>query len=353
MMYEKSFTGDGIPLNPNYNFAGEQEGGDQFPYYEEYWTFYPDGTGTRQFIDMPNIDVKHRRIWGPEVIEPMVIGGSLVEAGDLCNAPALSVFSMKDSIKTYFPEPPNHTYSKDSWGWDQVVYDCHFKNDNPDFYIVYSQSEAYPEIWPGIKIETQIDWHNTTWNFSHWPVGREPYGQNADDWGKTSRSYASNKNEVTHTSLVSAGFYHKLGVDFNDHFQVDPAGRKFRRHVMLVGVSGQYNYDEVRNQVQTWLEPGTITMLNNHCEFVKVDRIYHSIIFKSIDNSVDCKFNIIPQKTIINPCLTIEDWHGNSLVEVTVNGIKAQVRTAKEGNNLLIWIQTSIEKSSEISIHAI
>jgi hypothetical protein len=94
-------------------------------------------------------------------------------------------------------------------------------------------------------------------------------------------------------------------------------------------------------------------MLNNHCEFIKVDRIYRSIIFKSIDNSIDCKFNIIPQKTIINPCLTIEDWNGNALVEVTVNGIKAQLRSAKEGNNLLIWIQASIEKSSEISIQAI
>ena len=152
---------------------------------------------------------------------------------------------------------------------------------------------------------------------------------------------------------MSAGFYHKLGVDFNDHFQVDPAGRKLRRHVMLVGVSGQYNYDEVRNQVQTWLEPGTINMLNDHCEFVKVDRIYRSIIFKSIDNSADCKFNIIPDRTIINPCLTIEDWNGNALVEVTVNGIQAHFKAAKEGNNLLIWIQTSIEKSSEISIHAI
>ncbi len=343
----------GIPLNPNYNFAGEQEGGVQFPYYDEYWTFYPDGTGTRQFIDMPNLDVKHRRSWGPEVIEPMPIGGSLVEAGELCNAPALSVFNMKDPVKTYFPEPTNQTYSKDSWGWDQIVYDCHFKNDNPDFFIVYSQSEAYPEIWPGIKIETQIAWHNTTWNFSHWPVGREPYGQNADEGGKTSRSYASHKNEVTHTSLVSAGFYHKLGVDFNEHFEVDTAGRKFRRHVMLVGVSSPYNYDEVRNQVQTWLEPGTITMGNDHCEFVKVDRIYRSIIFKSIDKSVDCEFTITPERTIVNPCLTIEDWNGNALVEVTVNGTKAHIKTAKEGNNLLIWIQTSIEKSSEILIHAI
>ncbi|MEI6143380.1 MAG: hypothetical protein WCP85_29150, partial [Mariniphaga sp.] len=148
----------GIPLNPEYNFTGENLYGKQFPYFDEYWTFYPDGTGTRQLIDTPNLDVDHRRSWGPEVIELMPIGGSLVEAGDLCNSPALSVFNMTDSVKTYFPQPTNKTYSKDSWGWDQIVYDCHFKNNMPDFYTVYSQSEAYPEIWPGIKIETQIAW---------------------------------------------------------------------------------------------------------------------------------------------------------------------------------------------------
>ena len=147
--------------------------------------------------------------------------------------------------------------------------------------------------------------------------------------GKTSRSYASHKNEVTHTSLVSAGFYHKLGVDFNEHFEVDTTGRKFRRHVMLVGVSRPYNYDEVRSQVQTWLDPGTIAMGNDHCEFVKVDRIYRSIIFKSVDKSVDCEFTITPEKTIVNPRLTIEDWNGNALVEVTVNGTKARMKTAK------------------------
>ncbi len=342
----------GIPLNPNYNFVGEQQKGKQFPYFDEYWTFYPDGTGTRQLIDMPNLDIDHRRGWGPEVIEPMPIGGSLVEAGDLCNAPALSVFNMTDSVKIYFPQPTNKTYAKDSWGWNQIAYDCHFKN-MPDFYTVYSQDEAYPEIWPGIKIETQIAWHNTTWNFSHWPVGREPYGQNAGDWGKTSRSYASHKNEVTHTSLVSAGFYGKLGVDFKDHYQTDSTGRKFRRHVMLVGLSKQYNYDEVKNQIQTWLEPGTITMLNNNFEFVKIDRIYRSIIFKSINNNGDCKFSINPNRTIINPTFIIENWKSNAYAEILINGNKVIAKTAKEGNSLLVWIETSISQPTEISILAV
>ena len=110
----------GIPLNPQYNFTGENLQGKQFPYFDEYWTFYPDGTGTRQLIDTPNLDVDHRRSWGPEVIELMPIGGSLVEAGDLCNAPALSVFNMSDSVKTYFPQPTNKTYAKDSCEWNRA-----------------------------------------------------------------------------------------------------------------------------------------------------------------------------------------------------------------------------------------
>ncbi|MBP1762658.1 MAG: hypothetical protein H6Q64_2200, partial [Firmicutes bacterium] len=66
----------GIPMNPNYNFTGEDYKGTLFPYYDEYWTFYPDGTGTRDFIDIPNLDIEHRRSWGPEIIEIMPLGGS-------------------------------------------------------------------------------------------------------------------------------------------------------------------------------------------------------------------------------------------------------------------------------------
>jgi hypothetical protein len=339
----------GIPLNPEYNFSGEHLNGKQFPYFDEYWTFYPDGTGTRQLIDMPNLDVNHRRGWGPEVIEPMPIGGSLVEAGDLCAAPALSVFNMSDTVKTYFPPDKNNEYIKDSWGWKQIAFDCHFKN-MPDFYVVYSQDDEYPELWTGIPIETQIGWHNTKYNFSHWPVGREPYGQNADDWGKTSRSYASHKNEVTHTSLASAGFYGKLGVDFEDHFQVDKNGRKFRRHVMLVGVSKPYQYDEVKNQIQTWLEPGEIMMSDTSCEFIKIDRLHKSIIFRTTGDKMVCSFKIIPNKTVINPAITIENWKGNSQPEVILNGEKTTVQTAIEGNNLLVWIPVKINSTAYITI---
>jgi hypothetical protein len=257
---------------------------------------------------------------------------------------------MDDPIKTFFPPDKNNEYVKDSWGWDQIVFNCHFKNGIPDFYTVYSQDDKYPELWTGIPIETQIGWHNTKYNFSHWPVGREPYGQNAQDWGKTSRSYASHPNEVTHTSLVSAGFYGKLGVDFNDNYLVGENGRKFRRHVMLTGVAKPYNYDEVRNQVQTWLDPGEIVMLDSSCEFIKIDRLRKSILFKTTGEKNICSFKIIPNKTVLNPAITVENWKGNSNPEVIINGKKTEARTAIEGDNLLVWIPAKISNTATITI---
>ena len=148
---------------------------------------------------------------------------------------------------------------------------------------------------------------------------------------------------------MSAGFY-RVGLDFNDHYQVDSAGRKFRRHVMLIYASKPYNYKELRNQITTWLDPGRITMLDNNCEFVRIDRIYRSIIFKSINDRIRCKFSITPNKTVINPTFTIKNWKGEGKVQVLLNGSKADIRLAREGNSLLIWVRAAINKETTISI---
>lgn len=340
----------GIPLNPQYNFSGEGLGGSEMPWYEEIWTFYPDGTGTRQLRESPKLDVPHRRQWGPEIIEPMPIGGSLVEAGDLCGSPALSVFTMTDSIKKYFPPPSRRENEKDSWNWPQVIYDCHFKDGMPDFYIVYNQSEEYPDTWTGIKLETQISWHNTGYNFSHWPVGREPYGQNTNGWGAESRSYASHRNEVTHTSLVSGGFYNR-GLDYSDNYLTDDSGRRYRKHVMLTGVSKPYDYEFVRDNVQTWLEPGKITMKGNGSSFIKNDRNTRCLVFENNPDRNECSFILeAGERPVRNPAFQILNWAGNNKVNVTVNGSQPGFRADIADGNLLVWLNSCLTGRSEIII---
>jgi len=122
---------------------------------------------------------------------------------------------------------------------------------------------------------------------------------------------------------------------------------------MLVGVSEAYNYDEVKNQIKTWLDPGKITMTDNNYEFIKIDRMYRSIIFKSNSNNKECKFSIKPGTSIVNPTFTIENWKGDDKVEVLFNGRKVDIITAKEGTLLLVWIPTTIDKETNILIRSI
>jgi hypothetical protein len=341
----------GIPLNPNYNYSGEHlDASGLLPYFHEIWTFYPDGTGTRQLIDYPKLDVPHRRQWGPEIIEPMPIGGSLVEAGDLCNAPALSVFNLTDSVKTYFPPPARNENAVDSWNWPQIVYDCHFRDGLPDFYMVYNQSEEYPGTWTGLEIETQISWHHTGYNFSHWPVGREPYGQNTRGWGAESRSYASHPNEVTHTSLVSAGFYRK-GLDFTAHYSRDSTGRPCRKHVMLAGVSRPYDYEWVRDNVQTWLNPGAITLKGRASAFIRNDTDTRCLVIDHAGRKPKVVFALEPAgREVRNPAIRVLGWPATEQIAVTVDGKNPEFKSAKEGDTLLVWIKTSFGQKSVIRI---
>jgi hypothetical protein len=122
---------------------------------------------------------------------------------------------------------------------------------------------------------------------------------------------------------------------------------------MLTGVSKPYNYSGVRDQVQTWLDPGRITMLNDNCEFVKIDRIYRSIVFRSIKSDKECKFTIIPERAIVNPAFTIENWKDSGNVEVLLNGSRTPIRTAREGSTLLIWIPARIDRETSVIIQSV
>jgi hypothetical protein len=122
---------------------------------------------------------------------------------------------------------------------------------------------------------------------------------------------------------------------------------------MLVGVSEAYNYDAVRHQIQTWLDPGTITLSDNHLEFVKVDRLFRSIVLRSDGIHWECRFSISPTATLVNPAFTLENWKGDSQVEVFLNGIRSDFKAAKEGNALLIWIPATITQKTNVLIRPI
>jgi hypothetical protein len=342
----------GIPLNPNYNHVGENSGGTQRPYYDEYWTFYPDGTGTRHFIDTPKLDVSHRRSWGPEFIEPMPIGGTLGEAGDLCASPALTIMDLGTNLKQFHPPSPRGNFDGSAWSWKQLIMTCHFKNNYPDFFIAYSQSQDIMDTWTGLTLQGQLDWHMTGYNFSHWPVGRETFGSNTDGGHYVSRSYGTHANEVTHTSLISAGFYEK-GADFSNNYK-EKDGRKYREHVMLIGVAkpGTGSKDEIRDLVNTWLYPGTVAMLSTSSKYVKNNYQKKELVFDNAGGKDGiCNFDFTPgPRPVVKPVFKIENWGGKNAALVKINGVPAQVKYATVDKAMLVWVNDTLKEKSKIEI---
>lgn len=341
----------GISLNPDYHYAGEDKGGVDKPTYDEYWTFYPDGTAIRHFIDKPKMDIEgRRRSWGPEFIELMPIGGSLVEAGDLCDEPALTLMDMTGRKNDFHP-PVSKTFNPDTWSWEQIIFNAHFKEGMPDFYIVYSQSDKFPDTWCGLKLQGQLSWQSPEHKFSHWPVGREPYGQNVSRGLVASQSHSSYANEVTHTSLVSAGFYEK-GTTYEGNYKVDSLdGRKYRSHVMLVGISTPGENENIKDGVHTWLFPGKIVMLTDGCSFLGNNREERCLEFIDRGNIGKCSFGVIAgERPIVNPVIKVKRWSGRTRVSVKVDGKSVKSISTIENGDLLVWINATVKETGVISI---
>lgn len=330
---------------PHYNFPGEGYGGTQIPYYEEYWTFYPDGVATRRFVDVPKLDSDKNGVW-PEFLEGIPIGGTLVDAGDLCNSPALSILNLTGNVNNYLP---GSAFNSSTYAWDQVIFNAHFKGGNPDLFIAYNQADDVKDTWAGYKpLEGEISWHSPSLNFSHWPVGREPYGQNTDD--KEIKSMGMMKNEVTSAALMSAGFY-GAGQDWASNFKVNSDGRKYREYVMLSGAVKANDYNTVKDHVQTWLYPGTVAMIDNNSTFIKNNYTQRELVFQNINSIGSCNFNFTPgTRSVRNPSFRIDNWAGTATVIVKINDAGANFKSALVNGSLLIWVNATISAETKFEI---
>jgi hypothetical protein len=339
-----------VPYFPSYHYPGEGAG-TQMPYYEEYWTIYPDGIGTRRFLDCPKLDGNALGVW-PEFLEGMTIEGTTAEAGDACASPALSILDMGTTTRNYHPGnwDPNTLNSK------QLLFDAHFKNGIPDLFLAYNNDTQYPTN-DGYPIEEAyyggaISWHSPYLKFVHWPVGREPYGQNTDDW--PTKSLGLTRNEVTSNALGSFGRYN-LGQDWNANYKTNADGRKYRDYTMLIGIHPQNDYDSYRDYVQGWLNPGTVTMLDGNSVFNKNNHDQRELVFTNNNNSLQCNFNFTPgNRWIRNISFRINNWNQCATISVKVNGVDAVFKSAIINNNsLLVWVKTTVTATTKFEISAL
>ncbi|MFC1783182.1 hypothetical protein ACFL02_06310 [Planctomycetota bacterium] len=317
-----------VLCTPDYKVPNDPVGA-QLPEGDEYWTFYPDGTAVRYIEYRPKLDGSFRKVH--ELTEMIAVAGSSSYPRDHTAEPALTLLNLQGEINHYHP---NKNFDDKCNQWDQVILTGHFKSE-PDAFVAYSHAADTPDTFSNYPFKFEVTWHSHRHTLAHWPVSKEPF-QKADATGGTFRA------QPMHTCLISGSIYE--GIDWNDHYQLDSNGRKYRQWAALVGLNPPGDYDSLRNQTAVWLYPGKITMLDSSSQFAKISYKQKELVFKITSESRLCRFQITPEpksRGLIHPVFKINNWYRRP-VRIKCNDKELTPETdykwAYEGDAVVIWI---------------
>ena len=178
----------------------------------------------------------------------------------------------------------------------------------------------------------------------HWPVNKIPFKggcQTNTKW----------KGMVSHSSLVGAGS--RTNTEWTVNYQENTSARKYREWVSLLGMTDPYDREHAAALVNSWNNPGTVSLIGSSFSFDSYLRAEKAFIFRNNgDISETFSFELEPNDKIINPVLKIKNW-GDRDLTVKVNGEKANLQKALyENGDIIIWIQKEIFEKSTISVEA-
>ncbi len=331
-----------VLINPDYKVPMNDQGS-QLPEVDEYYTFYPDGSGTRHIVYTPKLDTDYRQ--RHELAELIAIAGTESHAKPYFDSPALTLTNLQGNVEMAHPGL-KIDYGSHIDDWKQVIMSVHLKNQ-PDVFCVFSTDPDVPDTWSGYKIRYEIAWQSVNGTSNHWPVNKRPFTGN-------NGSGATWEEEVTHSCLMSLGVIE--GIEWDDHYKVDDRGRKFREWVSLIGLNESGDVAGIRNKTSSWLFPGKVTVKNG-CSFLKVDYRKKCLVFERTGEEYVCEFTLDPSaenSVLINPSFLIRNWEENDDISVLVDGksvdesrIRADITGAKE---LLVWIYETIDSESLVKI---
>jgi hypothetical protein len=310
---------------------------------DEYYTFYPDGSGTRHIVYTPKLDTDYRH--RHELAELIAIAGTESHARPYFDSPALTLTNLQEDVELAHPGL-KIDYGSHIDDWEQVIMSVHLK-DQPDVFCVFSTDPDVMDTWSGYKIRYEIAWQSVNGRSNHWPVNKRPFtGDNG--------SGATWDQEVSHSCLLSLGVLD--GIEWDDHYKIDQRGRKFREWVSLIGLNEAGDLDGIRSKTKSWLFPGKVTAKQG-CKFLQVDYQKKCLVFEKSGESNTCEFSIDPSgnnSTLVNPALLIRNWGQDKDISITIDGESVAKKYVRKdiinGNELLIWVYETIDSKSTISI---
>ncbi|QUI24163.1 hypothetical protein HZI73_18520 [Vallitalea pronyensis] len=332
-----------ILVNPDYKTPDHGQGTDM-PQVDEYYTFYPDGTGVRHIVYTPKLDTEFRK-WH-ELGELIVIAGTQSNPIDHIAEPGLTAMNLQGDTVNFFP---GEAFDKSINNWPQVIQVAHFK-DAPDAYCAWSHTQDIPDTYGGYEVSMDISWHHTGYQMVHWPVGKEPFQEDFKTMGTW-------QAQVAHTSLCGIEVWEDGSDLWLDHYKTNSEGRKHREWASLIGVNDPMDLEQTRNQVKSWLYPGVVKTLTEALQFESIDYYKKELVFKQTSKTDTCHFIIDPtteDTTVQNPVFRIKGWDSEAFKmyqddELLHPGKDYAYALTDDG--LLLWIRTSFNKSSTFVVN--
>lgn len=330
-------------VNPDYE-APYEDG--SFPEVDEYYTFYPDGTGIREIHYIQNGTPNGNY---HELSEPMAISGSSTVPSDHCMSPAFVISNLSGAKYELYPDKGSFDAVKANVpGWGEQIYRARLKN-SPDAFCVYPDSRRYPGT-SDLPASIDLDWHDTGYQMSHFPVDKQKYLEVRN--GDYTKSGATWPSQVSHTSFI--GIEAKHSTDWQSDYRTDEQGRKYRVYMMMFGIVARDDVNSLNASVRSWLSYGNVVDPVGVEVSQQPDYGKKEITLRCLPGADVKSFALNPASEIRNPVILLENWGGSLPESVTLSGQAlsegVDYLCAVEDGELLLWFNRSFSGKSVFEI---
>lgn len=311
------------------------------PYVDEWFCFYPDGTGVRKVTYTPVTTTKYETDWN-RISELAVVKRGGVRPSEIIEQNAVSILNLDGKKADYFwdfsKKTPPAKKDEDAKNWPEAICRVNLR-DRPAVFEVFAQGdEVYKKTFPaqfkswwgrygeGSAFEARGsgEFEGDFRVFSHWPISRMPY----EELGKRSGKYI---REPGYVSLLPVPGHPKVKGPMT--------------WAMLVGLSRPSEDQYVRDRTSSWLYPGDVDVIEDSAKFVENDYYQRALVFEADSLNRVCHFTMYPKivsSIVVNPVFIIKNW-GNNPVSVNLNGKNLkedlEYRYAIERDTAVIWVK--------------
>ncbi|MCK9554534.1 HEAT repeat domain-containing protein [bacterium] len=341
-----------VLANTEYKWWGMSP--DEKPHADEWYYFYPDGTGVRKLVYTPSLNTKYEKSWN-EISELMTINRSGVRPSEFLSQTAVTMLNLEgkkiDFLWDLSEEKPPAKMDPDTRTWNEAICRVNLAG-RPAAFEVFAQSDEthaktfpmqYKDWWGhygqdwSFEMRGGYEFKDDFWTFSHWPISKIPYDEDVKTNGKFLR-------EPSHTSLLPVAGH--------------PGATGVTTWAMLIGLSGEGDDKDLLDKTRSWLYPGEIEMKSDSSVFVENDYYQRALIFNNVKKDRKCDFRLDPESrnsVVVNPVFIVNGWSGNS-ISVKAGGKLLEegvdFRSAVIGNKALVWVRMKFDKPVIFNIFA-